>query len=71
MLIRINNAPLEVDSFAQTYIEASNELTKVITQSINVELSVGGSHLISADMNPINAPHYIIKAINHLVDWIF
>ena len=71
MLIRINNLPLNIDTFGHSYVEMANDVTEVITQPLTVAMNIGGTHILSADMNPINAPQHIVDAFSHVIDWIF
>lgn len=53
MLIRMNGTPLE------HIADTAHVVVDVVTTPVNVDISMGSCHLISADLNPINAPQHV------------
>lgn len=71
MLIKINNVPLDVDTFARDYMDVTSDITEAITQPLTVAWSFGENHLISYDVNPINLPQHIINVASDIIGWVF
>lgn len=59
MLVKINGDPMKFDW---------EQVREFATQPINVEFTYGTEHLISADLNPINAPQHVWDGIVHFPD---
>ncbi len=71
MLIKINNVPLNVDTFARDYSDVADDISEVITQPLTLGFHIGDVQIESADLNPVNIPQHIANALNHIIEWIF
>lgn len=71
MLVKINNIPLNVDTFARDYVDVSEDIIDIMTQHLSVDITVGSAHLISADLNPINTPEHILNVAKHIIEFVF
>lgn len=68
MLVKLNGLPIEqvADSISQTAYQVND----IITQPLTIEFAYGNYHLVSADLNLINAPHHIVDGFIHVIDII-
>lgn len=64
MLVRINGLPIQEVPSKVAYV--ADTVSEIAFQPLNVELTYGSHHLVSADLNPLNAPHHVLEGIQHL-----
>jgi hypothetical protein len=64
VLVRINGAI--IPEVAESVVDGFKEVTEYISQDAIIDVSFGGYHIISADLNPINMPRHIVDGIVHL-----
>lgn len=70
MLIKMNGVPVDIQQVSQQIgdvtkrigeaeLDFYHHLVPVVNQPLNVDFSYGSHHLISADLNPLNAPQHV------------